>query len=444
MAKTLLVNGTIVNENRIYAADVLIDGDRIAKIDSGLSAGNGETVIDVSGCHLLPGLIDDQVHFREPGLMHKADIASESLAAVCGGVTSYMEMPNTSPPTTTVESLGEKCDRARGRSHANFAFYLGATNDNLEEIKRVEVGDACGIKVFMGASTGNMLVDDPATLEGIFAEATLPVATHCEDSPTIWQNEAQFKERFGDDVPMECHPLIRSAEACYKSSSFAVELAKRFGTRLHVLHLTTEQELALFEPGPIEGKHITAEVCVHHLWFEESSYSSLGARIKCNPAIKRLEDREALIAAVRDDRLDVIATDHAPHTLEEKQQKYFAAPAGLPLVQHSLQMLLEHYRNGRLTLEQIVRKTAHNPAQLFGVKDRGYLREGCYADIAVVNLEQPERVTTENVRYKCGWSPLEGVELGASLMMTLVNGTVVVRDGEVLAEADGRQLEFST
>jgi dihydroorotase len=432
-----------VNEGRIYAADVLIDGDRIAKIDSGLSASGAENVIDVSGCHVLPGLIDDQVHFREPGLMHKADIASESLAAVCGGVTSYMEMPNTSPPTTTVESLGEKRDRARGRSHANFAFYLGATNDNIEEIKRVSLGDACGIKVFMGASTGNMLVDDPATLERIFAEATLPVATHCEDSPTIWQNEAQFKERYGDDVPMECHPLIRSAEACYKSSSLAVELAKRFGTRLHVLHLTTEREMELFEAGPIEGKHITAEVCVHHLWFDESSYGELGARIKCNPAIKRREDREALMAAVRDDRIDVIATDHAPHTLEEKQEKYFAAPAGLPLVQHSLQLLLEHYRHGRLTLEQIVRKAAHNPARLFGVKDRGFLREGCYADIAVVNLEQPERVTSDNVRYKCGWSPLEGLEFGASLVMTIVNGKVVVRDGEVLTEPDGRPLEFS-
>ena len=443
MSKTLLVNGTLVNDGRVYAADVLIEGDRIAKIEPGLPASNAENVIDVSGCHVLPGLIDDQVHFREPGLTHKADIASESLAAVCGGVTSYMEMPNTSPPTTTVESLAEKRNRAQGRSHANFAFYLGATNDNIEEIKRVALGDACGIKVFMGASTGNMLVDDPATLERIFAEAALPVATHCEDSPTIWKNEADFKERYGDDVPMECHPQIRSAEACYKSSSLAVELAKRFGTRLHVLHLTTERELALFEPGPIEDKHITAEVCVHHLWFDESSYGSLGARIKCNPAIKRREDREALLAAVRDDRLDVIATDPAPHTLEEKQHTYFAAPAGLPLVQHSLQMLLEFYRRGHLTLEQIVRKAAHNPAQLFGVKDRGFLREGCYADIAVVNLEQPQRVTSENVRYKCGWSPLEGEELGASLVMTLVNGTVVVRDGEVLAQPAGRPLEFS-
>lgn len=443
MSKTLLVNGTIVNEGRVYAADVLIDGDRIARIEPQLPASSAENVIDVAGCHVLPGLIDDQVHFREPGLTHKATIASESLAAVCGGVTSFMEMPNTSPSTTTCEALAEKRNRAQGRSHANFAFYLGATNDNLDEIKRVAPGEACGIKVFMGASTGNMLVDDPATLERIFAEAKLPVATHCEDSPTIWRNEAQFKQRYGDDVPMECHPLIRSAEACYKSSSLAVEFAKRFGTRLHVLHLTTAKEMELFEPGPIEGKHITAEVCVHHLWFDESSYGALGARIKCNPAIKRREDREALLAAVCDDRLDVIATDHAPHTLEEKQQTYFSAPAGLPLVQHSLQMLLEHHRNGRLTLEQIVRKAAHNPARLFRVKDRGFLREGYYADIAVVDLERPERVTADNVRYKCGWSPLEGVELGASVVMTLVNGTVVMRNGEVLAEPGGRHLEFS-
>jgi len=443
VAKTLLANGTIVNEDRIYQADVLVDGDRIARIEPGLPAASAEHVIDVAGCHVMPGLIDDQVHFREPGLMHKATIASESLAAVCGGVTSFMEMPNTSPPTTTCEALVEKRVRAQGRSHANFAFYLGATNDNLDEIKRVQLGDACGIKVFMGASTGNMLVDDPITLERIFAEAALPIATHCEDSPTIWQNEARFKERYGDDVPMECHPLIRSAEACYKSSSLAVDLAKRFGTRLHVLHLTTERELELFESGPIEAKHITAEVCVHHLWFDESSYGTLGARIKCNPAIKRREDRDALLAALRDDRLDVIATDHAPHTLEEKQQQYFSAPAGLPLVQHALQMLLEHHRNGRLTLEQIVRKAAHNPAQLFGVKDRGYLREGYYADIAVVDLERPERVAADNVRYKCGWSPLEGVELGASVLTTLVNGTVVVLNGEVVAEPGGRQLEFS-
>jgi dihydroorotase len=442
MSKTLLVNGTVVNEDRVYAADILIDGDRIARIEPGLPASLATEVIDLSGLHVLPGVVDDQVHFREPGLTHKATIASESLAAVFGGVTSFMEMPNTSPPTTTKQALEDKRSLASGRSHANFAFYLGAANDNLEDIKRIRPGEACGIKVFMGASTGNMLVDNPETLERIFAEAPLLVATHCEDSPTIWRNEELFRERYGEDVPMSCHPAIRSAEACYKSSSLAVGLAKRFGTRLHVLHLTTERELELFEAGPIEGKRITAEVCVHHLWFDESSYPALGARIKCNPAIKRAEDRDALLGAVRGDVLDVIATDHAPHTLEEKQRSYFHAPAGLPLVQHSLQMLLEHHRAGRLTLEQIVRKAAHNPATLFRLEGRGYIREGYFADLAIVDLNRPQRVSRESLRYKCAWSPLEGIEFGATVAMTIVNGTVVVANGELVSGPCGRPLDF--
>lgn len=442
MSKTLLVNGTVVNEDRVVQADILIDGDRIAQISPGLAGPQAQRVIDVSGCHVLPGLVDDQVHFREPGLTHKATMASESLAAVRGGVTSSMDMPNTRPPTTTREALEDKRKMAHGRSYTNYAFYLGATNDNLEEIKQLRSGDACGIKVFMGASTGNMLVDDPETLAGIFAEAPLLVATHCEDSPTIWRNEAKFRARFGDDVPMEFHPQIRSAEACYKSSSLAVDLAKRFGTRLHVLHLTTERELALFAAGPIGAKRITAEVCVHHLWYDESSYAELGTRIKCNPAIKRREDREALLAALAGDVIDIVATDHAPHTLAEKEQGYFAAPAGLPLVQHSLQMLLEQHRAGHLTLEQIVRKAAHNPAQTFKVDRRGFLREGYYADIAIVDLERPERVTRENLRYQCGWSPLEGVEFGASVVMTFVNGVAVFENGELATEPCGRALEF--
>jgi len=443
MSSTLLANGTIVNEGQIREADILIEGERITRIDSGISAAAADRVIDLKGRHVLPGLIDDQVHFREPGMTYKATIASESLAAVVGGVTSYMEMPNTTPPTTTRQALDDKRARASGRSHANFAFYLGAANDNIEEIKRVRPGEACGIKVFMGASTGNMLVDNPDVLERIFAEAPLLVATHCEDSPTIWKNEAAYRERYGDDVPMECHPAIRSEDACYKSSSLAVGLAKRFGTRLHVLHLTTERELGLFERGPIDGKHITAEVCVHHLWFDESRYADLGAKIKCNPAIKRREDRDALLAAVRDDVLDVIATDHAPHTLEEKQRSYFSAPAGLPLVQHSLPMLLEHHRHGRLSLEQIVRKAAHNPAQLFGIVDRGFVREGYFADLAVVDLDRPRCVTPDSLRYKCAWSPLEGVEFSASVMMTFVNGSIVVDGGEVVAEPCGQPLEFA-
>jgi dihydroorotase len=444
VSKILLTNGTLVSEERAFEADVLISGERIERIDAEIVASHADVVIDVSGCHVLPGLVDDQVHFREPGLTHKADLATESLAAVCGGVTTYLEMPNTSPPTTTRDALAEKYARADGRSFANYAFYLGAANDNIDEIRRVRAGEACGIKVFMGASTGNMLVDDPTVLELIFRDAPLVVATHCEDSPTIWRNEAAYRERYGDDVPIECHPAIRSAEACYASSSLAVELARQFGTRLHVLHLTTERELALFTPGPIDAKRVTAEVCVHHLWFEESQYAELGAQIKCNPAIKRREDRDALIAGVGDDLLDVIATDHAPHTREEKAQTYFDAPAGLPLIQHSLLMLLEHAHAGRLTLETIVRKAAHNPAQLFGIKDRGFLREGYFADIAVVDLASPHWVSVDSLRYKCGWSPLEGFEFAASVKKTFVNGALVVDDGELVGGAHGRALEFAT
>ena len=391
---------------------------------------------------MLPGLIDDQVHLREPGLTHKATISSESRAAICGGVTSFMEMPNTSPPTTDRAALVDKYARAAGRSFANFAFYLGATNDNLEELQRVTSADACGIKIFMGASTGNMLVDDHDVLEKIFANAALLVATHCEDSPTIRANEERFRQRFGEDVPISAHPEIRSAEACYKSSSFAVELAKRHATRLHVLHLTTARELELFDPGPVETKHITAEVCVHHLWFDESRYADQGARIKCNPAIKTTEDRDGLIRGVQQDLIDVIATDHAPHTRQEKEQTYFKAPAGLPLIQHSLQMLLEQYHGGVFTLEEIVTKVAHNPARLFRVVDRGFLREGYYADLVVVDLSRPYDVTPETLQYKCGWSPLEGVTFSSSIVATVVNGAVVFKDGVILDEPRGRALEF--
>lgn len=442
MSKILLVNATLVNEGRIFESDILLDGDRIASIDTGLSAGSADEVIDVQGCHVLPGLIDDQVHLREPGLTHKATIASESRAAICGGVTSFMEMPNTSPPTTDRAALVDKYARAAGRSFANFAFYLGATNDNLEELQRVTSADACGIKIFMGASTGNMLVDDHDVLEKIFANAALLVATHCEDSPTIRANEERFRQRFGEDVPISAHPEIRSAEACYKSSSFAVELAKRHATRLHVLHLTTARELELFDPGPVETKHITAEVCVHHLWFDESRYADQGARIKCNPAIKTAEDRDGLIRGVQQDLIDVIATDHAPHTRQEKEQTYFKAPAGLPLIQHSLQMLLQQYHGGVFTLEEIVTKVAHNPARLFRVVDRGFLREGYYADLVVVDLSRPYDVTPETLQYKCGWSPLEGVTFSSSIVATVVNGAVVFKDGVILDEPRGRALEF--
>jgi dihydroorotase len=429
MSTLQLVNAQLVNEGRIVATDVLIRGERIERIGAG-AVPAGTTTIDLSGKHLLPGLIDDQVHCREPGLTHKATLATESLAALCGGVTSFLDMPNTQPPTTDSSALAEKGRIAAATCHVNYGFYLGATNTNLEEIKRLAPGDACGVKVFMGASTGNMLVDDPATLEGIFAGARVPIATHCEYSPLIWENEKRYRERYGEDVPIEAHPLIRSAEACYRSSSFAVGLAKRHGARLHVLHLTTARELELFEPGPIEPKRITAEVCAHHLWFDESSYATLGTKIKCNPAIKTTADRDALRAAVNADRIDVIATDHAPHTLAEKARPYFEAPSGLPLVQHSLLMLLDQHAQGLFTLPKIVQKAAHNPALLFGIVERGFIREGYYADLVAVDLGVTTRVDAKQVLYKCGWSPFEGTEFRGRIELTVLNGVPVFRDGQ--------------
>ena len=441
MSALLLVNARLVNEGRIVDTDVLVIGERIERIGAGPVPANAATV-DLAGRYLLPGIIDDQVHCREPGLTHKATLATESLAAVCGGVTSFLEMPNTKPPTTDRAALAAKKAIAAETSHTNYGFYLGATNTNLEEIKRTGPEDACGIKVFMGASTGNMLVDDPRTLEGIFAGARLPVAAHCEDTPTILAAEQRFRERYGDDVPIAAHPEIRSAEACYKSSSLAVDLARRHATRLHVLHLTTAREMELFTPGPIADKLITAEVCVHHLWYESSRYADLGALIKCNPAIKTAADRDALRAALAADLIDVVATDHAPHTREEKARKYFEAPSGLPLVQHSLQMLLELHRDGFLSLAAIVEKAAHNPARLFGIVDRGFVREGYFADLVAVDLAAETTVTPRELRYKCGWSPLEGTTLHSRVALTLVNGAVVCRDGAPAGPRAGRALEF--
>jgi dihydroorotase len=441
--RLLLANGRIVSDGRIQEADVLIDGERIERVGAALPARDAE-VVDLAGRYVFPGIIDDQVHFREPGFPNKATIGSESRAAICGGVTSYLDMPNTTPPTVDRDALRQKRAIAARSSHANFGFYLGATNTNIDEIRRVTTEDACGIKVFMGASTGNMLVDDVEALDAIFRDAPLIVATHCEDSPMIKAAENRFRERYGDGVPMSAHPLIRSTEACYASSSRAVELAKRHGTRLHVLHLSTAAELALFERGPIEGKRITVEVCVHHLWFEQSRYEDLGALIKCNPAIKTASDREALRRAVVEDVIDVIATDHAPHTRDEKARDYFAAPAGLPLVQHSLAMLLELHRDGMLSLTAIADKAAHNPARLFGIVDRGFVREGYFADLAVVDLDAVTSVTPDSIRYKCGWSPLQGTRFHSSVFMTVVNGTPVYRDGMPAEQPRGRALEFRT
>ncbi|MCB1798955.1 MAG: dihydroorotase, partial [Gammaproteobacteria bacterium] len=388
----LITNARMVNEGQIQEGDLLVVDGRIARIGGAISA-PGVEVLDAAGQVLMPGMIDDQVHFREPGVTHKADIATESRAAIAGGITSFMEMPNTKPQTVTLDALEAKFALAAGRAWGNFAFYLGATNDNLEEIRRLGVNQTCGVKVFMGASTGNMLVDDPATLEHIFRDAPGLIATHCEDTPTIQANEQRYREQYGDQIPVRFHPMIRSEEACWKSSSFAVDLARRHGTRLHVLHLTTARELALFAPGPIGDKQITSEACVHHLYFSEADYERRGSFIKCNPAIKRAEDRAALRRALAEDRLDVIATDHAPHTLEEKQDtSYFNTPAGLPLVQHALAMALELVHDGDLSLPRLVHKVSHGPAELFRVHERGYLREGYWADLTLVDLDAPQRI----------------------------------------------------
>jgi dihydroorotase len=442
MKKLLLANGLVVNEGRVSHEDILVVGNRIERIGASTAPADAE-IVDLSGLHVLPGIIDDQVHFREPGLTHKADIASESRAAIAGGVTSYFDMPNNSPPCVDRAGLESKRAIAARASFANFGFYLGATNGNIEELKAATVADACGIKVFMGASTGDMLVDDEATLEAIFAEVGLPVVTHCEYSPMIWDAEAQARAQYGDAVPMSEHPRIRSAEACYRSSSLAVDLARRHGTRLHVLHLTTARELELFAAGPIADKRITVEACVHHLWFDDSDYARLGTLIKCNPAIKTRADRDALRDAVQRDVIDVLATDHAPHTLEEKHRDYFNAPSGLPLVQHFLPMMLELAHRGVLSLAQVVEKAAHNPARLFHVVDRGFIREGYYADLAVVDLGSEQLVRDEGVLYKCGWTPLAGETLHSKVVMTILGGEIVFRDGVVADTPRGRALEFS-
>lgn len=438
MTSTLITNARIVNEGHTVEGDLLIRDGRIAGI--GKSAPAGAEVVDAGGAWLLPGMIDDQVHFREPGLEHKGEIATESRAALAGGITSYMEMPNCNPLTVTHEALADKHARAAERSEANYAFYFGATNDNLEAIKTVDPALTCGIKVFMGASTGNMLVDDERTLEGIFAGTPLIIATHCEDTPTILANEADARRRFGDDLPVTEHPNIRSAEACWKSSSLAVELARRFGSRLHVLHLTTAREMSLFTPGPLAGKRITAEVCVHHLFFDEGSYATRGNLIKCNPAIKTTGDRDALRRALLEDRIDVVATDHAPHTAEEKARPYLQAPAGLPLVQHALPSLFALVQQGVLTVEKVVQKTAHAPATLFGVKDRGFIREGHYADLVLI--EDASGQPPDPVLYKCGWSPFEGIDLPVRVRATWVNGHLRYRNGSFVPGPRGEPLEF--
>ncbi len=440
----LIRNARLVNEGEVREADLLIRGGRIEKIATSIDTPPRAAVFDAEGLYLLPGMIDDQVHFREPGLTDKGDIASESRAALAGGITSFMDMPNTKPQTVTVEALEDKYRLAAGRAWANHAFYFGGTNDNLDEIRRLRPDQTCGIKVFMGASTGNMLVDDEETLRGIFADAPMLVATHCEDTPTIQANEARFRKRYGDRIPMRCHPEIRSAEACYKSSSLAIELARAHGTRLHVLHLTTERELEQFERIPLRDKRITAEACVHHLFFDDQDYEVHGGFIKCNPAIKRERDKLAIRRAVADGRIDVIGTDHAPHGLDEKlNPSYFQVPAGMPLVQFALPMALELYHDEVLDLPGVVAKTAHAPAELFDIAGRGYLREGYWADLTLVDIDSRQRIEREQVLYKCGWSPLEGEVLRSEVVATWVNGQRVYERGHFHGAPGGMRLSFA-
>jgi len=447
MPDTLIVNARLVNEGREFDGDLRISGARIAEIGQGLPARGNETVIDAHGRRLLPGMIDDQVHFREPGMEYKADIATESAAAVAGGLTSFMDMPNTRPPTLDAGALEDKYRRAEGRSRANYGFYMGASNDNLEAIRAIDPRATPGVKVFMGASTGNMLVDDPEVLDGIFRESPVTIITHCEDTPTIDATLAAFQAKYGDDIPVECHPDIRSREACIKSTRLAISLARRHDSRLHVLHISTADELALFERGPLiradgSRKRITAETCVHFTRFDRGDYARLGNLIKCNPAIKDPSDREAIIAALAEDVIDILATDHAPHTLEEKSKPYAQAPSGLPLVQYALVAALELVREGRLTNAQVVQKFAHAPAQLFDVAERGFLREGYFADLALID-DTPFTVRREDVLSKCAWSPFEGTTFHSRIASTWVNGQLAWDGSKLVGEPVGSRLAFA-
>ena len=441
---TVIRNAKLVNEGQVTESDVLLKGGRIEKIASDIQTPTGAEVVDAKGRHLLPGIIDDQVHFREPGLTHKGDFYSESRAAVAGGITSYMEMPNSNPTTTDAEQLEWKYARAAQTSAANYAFYFGATNDNIEDIRALDPAATCGVKIFMGASTGNMLVDDQSTLAAIFRDSPVPIATHCESTPMIQANIDQAIAKYGNNIPVTEHANIRSAEACYASSELAVALARKYGAQLHVLHLTTAREMELFEPGPMDGKQITAEVCVHFLHFDESQYAQYGNRIKCNPAIKTRADQQGLLQAIRDGRLDIIATDHAPHTVEEKaSDDYLTAPAGLPLVQDFLVAALELVHEGKLDLHTVVRGMTHNPARRFSVVDRGFIREGYYADLVLVDMDGITEVTSERVLSKCGWSPFEGRRFNSRVDGVWINGALAYDGTQVIEHDAAMRLEFN-
>lgn len=445
MSSILITNATITNEGRSFRGDLLIIDELISAIGSidKFKIPSGTKIIDATGLLLFPGVIDDQVHFREPGLTQKGDIHSESRAAVAGGITSFMDMPNTNPQTVTIDILNEKYRIGSENSLVNYSFYIGATNTNLNEVMRVDPSEVCGIKLFMGSSTGNMLVDNENALKQLFSKAILPITAHCEDEPTIRKNSELYRMKYGEDVPVKMHPLIRSREACLLSSSHAVNLAREYNTRLHILHLSTADEMKLFSNElPLNQKRITAEVCVHHLWFDESSYDDLGNMIKWNPAIKTRFDRDALINGVNNDFIDIIATDHAPHTLDEKNNSYFKAPSGGPLIQHSLVVMLELWHRKVFSLEKIIEKMCHNPAILFNIRDRGFIRENYKADLCLVDPDSPWSVSKENILYKCGWSPFEGQVFRSKVVMTIVNGTIVYDNGVINEDYRGQRLRF--
>jgi len=443
MSDWLITNADIVNEGRRLHADLRVRGGRIEAIAPKLAAKPGERVFDAHGRVLIPGMIDDHVHFREPGYTAKADIASESRAAAAGGVTSFIDMPNTNPPTLTHALLEDKYELAARSSAINYAFYFGASNDNLDAIRALDPRTVPGVKVFLCESTGNLCVSDPATLDGVFRNSPVLVAVHCEDDRIVHANIDRAKAQYGDAIPMRMHADIRSRQACFDSTKWAVETARRHGTRLHVLHVSTADELALFEPGTIVGKRITAETCVHFLRYTDADYEALGGKIKCNPSIKAASDRDALMRALTDTRLDILATDHAPHLLEEKAQPYTRCPSGIPLIQFALQSALEHVFDGKLTLERLVETTSHAPATLFAIKDRGFLREGCFADLALIDLEMPQTVKRDDVLSKCGWSPFEGDTFRASVAATWVNGNLVWNAGKLDDASRGQRLEFN-
>ncbi|MEM9921103.1 MAG: dihydroorotase [Bacteroidota bacterium] len=442
MSSILIKNGRIINRGVITEADLLIRNGRIERIDAQIDA-PADKELDASGKFVLPGIIDDQVHFRQPGLTHKADLYTEPRAAVAGGVTSYMEMPNTKPPAVTQEKLQEKYDAAAQSSLANYSFFMGGSNDNLDEVLRTNPKTVCGIKIFMGSSTGNMLVDNRETLEAVFAGTPMLIATHCEDEATIRANAAAAKEKYGEDVPIHLHPEIRSVKGCYLSSSLAIELAKKHNTRLHILHISTADELALFRNDiPLSEKRITSEVCVHHLYFNSNDYERLGTQIKCNPAIKAPSHQEALFPALLDNRLDIIATDHAPHLWSEKQNSYFKAPSGVPLIQHTLNVMLEFHQKGMISMERIVEKMCHAPADCFGVEKRGYLEEGYWADVVILDPERSWMVEKDNIHYKCGWSPFEGHSFTGSISETIVSGHLAYQNGQFFEDKKGERLTF--